>query len=68
MKKILLVIATVLALIIGTYVADRATRLQPRATNSVVKAGSPVGEVGTDDQSQDSCNDEQNLLHFIPQS
>ncbi|MGC1620048.1 MAG: TlpA disulfide reductase family protein [Candidatus Acidiferrum sp.] len=38
MKKILLVIATVLAMIIGTYFADRATRLQPRATNSVVKA------------------------------
>jgi len=41
MKKTLLVIATVLAMIIGTYFADRATRLQPRATNSVVKADNP---------------------------
>ncbi|MGB8476056.1 MAG: TlpA disulfide reductase family protein [Candidatus Acidiferrum sp.] len=40
MKKILLIIGTVLALIIGTYFADRATRLQPRSTNSVVNADS----------------------------
>ncbi|MGB7283844.1 MAG: TlpA disulfide reductase family protein [Candidatus Acidiferrum sp.] len=42
MKKALLVIATVLAMIIGTYFADRATRLQARATNSVVKADNPT--------------------------
>jgi thiol-disulfide isomerase/thioredoxin len=45
MKKTLLVIATVLAMIIGTYFADKATRLQPRATNSVVKADNPAGGI-----------------------
>ncbi|MGC1483680.1 MAG: TlpA disulfide reductase family protein [Candidatus Acidiferrum sp.] len=42
MKKILLVIGTVVALIIGTYFADKATRIQVKTPNSVVKADNPT--------------------------
>jgi thiol-disulfide isomerase/thioredoxin len=39
MKRMVLVVATVLALIAGTYFADRATRVKPKGT---VKADNPV--------------------------
>ena len=38
MKKILLVMGTVVALIIGTYFADKATRVKVKAGDGVVKA------------------------------
>ena len=41
MKKILLIIGTVVALIIATYFADRATRLSTKSTTDVVKADNP---------------------------
>jgi thiol-disulfide isomerase/thioredoxin len=47
MMKTLLVVATVVALIVGTYFADKATRLKPKtansigATDTVVKADNP---------------------------
>jgi thiol-disulfide isomerase/thioredoxin len=45
MKKILLVIGTVLALIIGTYLADKATRVKTKTAETVVKADNPsVGQ------------------------
>jgi thiol-disulfide isomerase/thioredoxin len=44
MKKTLLVIATVFALIVGTYFADKATRVKVRTNNTVMKADNP----GTD--------------------
>jgi len=44
MKKALLVFGTVLALIIGTYFADKATRVKARASNTILKADNP----GTD--------------------
>lgn len=44
MKKMLLVIATVLALIVGTYFADKATRVKAKTNNTVMKADNP----GTD--------------------
>src|SRR5579859_647387 len=44
MKKTLLVIATVFALIAGTYFADKATRVKAKANNTVMKADNP----GTD--------------------
>ncbi len=44
MKKMLLVIATVLALILGTYFADKATRVKVKTNNTVMKADNP----GTD--------------------
>lgn len=40
MKKTLLVVSTVLALILGTYFADKATRIKAKASDTVVKAGS----------------------------
>jgi thiol-disulfide isomerase/thioredoxin len=48
MKKMGLVIATVVALIIGTYFADKATRVKvktPDVGNSVVKADSPKADL-----------------------
>jgi cytochrome c biogenesis protein CcmG/thiol:disulfide interchange protein DsbE len=44
MKKTLLVIATVLALIVGTYFADKATRVKVKTNNTIMKADNP----GTD--------------------
>ena len=44
MKKMLLVIATVLALIVGTYFADKATRVKVKTNNIVLKTDNP----GTD--------------------
>jgi len=44
MKKMLLVIATVLALIAGTYFADKATRVKVKTNNIVLKTDNP----GTD--------------------
>ncbi|MGB7028087.1 MAG: TlpA disulfide reductase family protein [Candidatus Acidiferrum sp.] len=41
MKKTMLVLVTVLALIAATYFADRATRVKPKASNTVLKADSP---------------------------
>ncbi|HTQ60978.1 MAG TPA: redoxin domain-containing protein [Candidatus Solibacter sp.] len=41
MKKTLLIIGTVVALIIGTYFADRATRLSTKSTSNIVKADNP---------------------------
>jgi cytochrome c biogenesis protein CcmG/thiol:disulfide interchange protein DsbE len=37
MKKTLLIVATVVALIAGTYFADKATRIRPKAENAVPK-------------------------------
>lgn len=39
MKKTLLVVSTVVALIIGTYFADKATRIKTRVPDAVEKAG-----------------------------
>ncbi|HYL69358.1 MAG TPA: hypothetical protein VEX69_09335, partial [Candidatus Limnocylindria bacterium] len=39
MKRMVLVLTTVLALIAGTYFADRATRVKPKTT---VKADNPA--------------------------
>jgi thiol-disulfide isomerase/thioredoxin len=44
MKKTMLVIATVLALIAGTYFADKATRVKVKTNNFVLKTDNP----GTD--------------------
>ena len=41
MQKILLVVGTVLALIVATYMADKATRVHPRVANSVPKNDNP---------------------------
>ncbi|MHB8499468.1 MAG: TlpA disulfide reductase family protein [Candidatus Acidiferrales bacterium] len=41
MKKMLLVIVTVLALIGGTYLADKATRVKAKASNTVMNADNP---------------------------
>jgi thiol-disulfide isomerase/thioredoxin len=48
MKKMGLVIATIVALIIGTYFADKATRVKAKTTdagNVVMKADSPKGDL-----------------------
>lgn len=45
MKKMLLVIATVLALIVGTYFADKATRVKAKANNTVMKADNPYPDL-----------------------
>ncbi len=48
MKKVLLIIATVLVLIAATYFADKATRVKPNgpaSTTARVDAGSPAPEV-----------------------
>jgi len=45
MKKTLLVIATVLALIAGTYFADKATRVKAKANNTVMKADNPGADL-----------------------
>ena len=48
MKKTLLVIATVMALIIGTYFADKATRVKAKTTDGgdvVMKADSPKADL-----------------------
>ncbi|MGC0772003.1 MAG: TlpA disulfide reductase family protein [Candidatus Acidiferrum sp.] len=42
MKKTILVIATVLALIAGTYFADKATRVKAKASNVLMKADNPT--------------------------
>lgn len=47
MKKTLLVVSTVVALIIGTYFADKATRIKTKVADTVEKAGA----VDPDDQS-----------------
>jgi thiol-disulfide isomerase/thioredoxin len=44
MKRTLLIISTVLALIAGTYFADRATRVRPKGT---VKADNPAARTST---------------------
>jgi thiol-disulfide isomerase/thioredoxin len=41
MKKTMLVLVTVLALIAATYFADKATRVKAKASNTVMKADSP---------------------------
>lgn len=41
MQKTLLVIGTVLALIVGTYFADKATRVKVKTSNTVLKADDP---------------------------
>ncbi len=45
MKRIVLIVTTVLALVAGTYFADKATRVKPKGTvkadNSVVAAAAP---------------------------
>jgi cytochrome c biogenesis protein CcmG/thiol:disulfide interchange protein DsbE len=41
MKKTMLVIATVLALMVGTYFADKATRVKAKANNTLMKADNP---------------------------
>ncbi|MGC2388097.1 MAG: TlpA disulfide reductase family protein [Candidatus Acidiferrum sp.] len=41
MKKTMLVLVTVLALIAATYFADKATRVKAKASNTVLKADSP---------------------------
>ena len=43
MKKILLIIGTVLVLVGATFYADRATRLKPRNSLDTVQAGDPPG-------------------------
>jgi thiol-disulfide isomerase/thioredoxin len=48
MKKTLLVVATVVALVIGTYFADKATRVKAKTTepgNVVLKSDSPKGDL-----------------------
>jgi len=45
MKKTLLVIATVLALIAGTYFADKATRVKAKANNTVMKTDNPYADL-----------------------
>jgi thiol-disulfide isomerase/thioredoxin len=48
MKKMGLVVATVVALIIGTYFADKATRVKAKTTdagNVVMKADTPKGDL-----------------------
>jgi thiol-disulfide isomerase/thioredoxin len=47
MMKTLLVIATVLALVAGTYLADKATRIKPKTAvpgNTVLKGDNPSGD------------------------
>ena len=44
MKKTLLVIVTVAALIAGTYFADKATRVKAKAADPVMKAGQPKAD------------------------
>jgi thiol-disulfide isomerase/thioredoxin len=47
MMKTLLVIATVLALVAGTYLADKATRIKPKTAvpgNAVLKGDNPNGD------------------------
>jgi thiol-disulfide isomerase/thioredoxin len=47
MKKTILVVVTVLALVIGTYFADKATRVKAKTTvpgDTVMKADNPNGE------------------------
>ena len=41
MQKTLLVFGTVLALIVGTYFADKATRVKAKASDTVMKADDP---------------------------
>jgi cytochrome c biogenesis protein CcmG/thiol:disulfide interchange protein DsbE len=45
MKKTMLVIATVLALIAGTYFADKATRVKPKVSNTVMKTDNPYADL-----------------------
>lgn len=43
MQKILLIIGTVIALIVGTYFADKATRVKAKADSPVMKTDAPGG-------------------------
>lgn len=43
MQKILLIIGTVIALIVGTYFADKATRVKAKADSPVMKTDAPAG-------------------------
>jgi cytochrome c biogenesis protein CcmG/thiol:disulfide interchange protein DsbE len=45
MKKTMLVIATVLALIAGPYFADKATRVKPKVSNTVMKTDNPYADL-----------------------
>jgi thiol-disulfide isomerase/thioredoxin len=50
MKRMVLVLTTILALIAGTYFADRATRVKPKTTVKVgiLRGGTPVAPVAPD--------------------
>ena len=47
MKKTMFVIVTVLALVVGTYFADKATRVKAKASNTVMKADNPTTGLAT---------------------
>jgi thiol-disulfide isomerase/thioredoxin len=48
MKKVLLIISTVLVLVIATYFADRATRVKTKVSDGTVKADASVGTPAPD--------------------
>ena len=48
MKKVLLIVSTVLVLVIATYFADKATRVKTKVSDGTVKADATVGTPAPD--------------------